>query len=487
MKYINRRSLQVTIMGAILALAATFAGAAGFNSGSTGADGPFNPTANTTLTMPANGVFNFTTVNIPAGVTVTFTKNAANTPVIWLATGNVTIAGTVDVRGKNSATADTTEVGSLGGIGGPGGYDGGRGGARDVNRRAGNGLGPGAGSGGDFLPGVCCSATAGPQGGGGAGHATAGANNASAQGAVNTGFGGAAYGNSLLTPLVGGSGGGGGAGSSVFDGFYGTGGGGGGGAILIASSGTVTVSGSAVTAAGGGAGANNSSDGNRVAGTGGGGSGGAIRIVAANFVGSEASLIVTGGSRGSNPFVSFGGALGGNGGVGRVSVQIATTGTLNLGGMPALLITSVAGIAAPATPTGTGDVVIPAATPNPVTVAFTTTGIPVTGTSTVRVTVTPQRGAASSATGALSGNSTSASGTVDVSIPQGVSTLSAQTAYTVTVAMGEALSRFANNERVEKITLSATVGGQSTVKLVTVSGREYDAPAVALQMIAMGG
>ena len=58
-----------------------------FSSGSTGADGAFNPTSNTTLTLPATGVFNFTTITIPAGVTVTFTKNAANTPVVLLATG----------------------------------------------------------------------------------------------------------------------------------------------------------------------------------------------------------------------------------------------------------------------------------------------------------------------------------------------------------------------------------------------------------------
>src|SRR2546426_1003989 len=59
-----------------------------FNSGSTGADGPFNPTANTTLALPPNGVFNFTTINIPSGVTVRFTRNATNTPVTMLASGS---------------------------------------------------------------------------------------------------------------------------------------------------------------------------------------------------------------------------------------------------------------------------------------------------------------------------------------------------------------------------------------------------------------
>lgn len=64
---------------------------AGFVSGSTGADGTFAPAANTELQLPPDGVFNYTTVNIPDGVTVTFKRNAANTPVYILATGNVTM------------------------------------------------------------------------------------------------------------------------------------------------------------------------------------------------------------------------------------------------------------------------------------------------------------------------------------------------------------------------------------------------------------
>jgi hypothetical protein len=47
------------------------------------------PTENTILQLPSDGVFNFTTVDIPAGVTVTFSKNTTNTPVYILATGDV--------------------------------------------------------------------------------------------------------------------------------------------------------------------------------------------------------------------------------------------------------------------------------------------------------------------------------------------------------------------------------------------------------------
>jgi hypothetical protein len=59
--------------------------------------------------------------------------------------------------------------------------------------------------------------------------------------------------------------------------------------------------------------------------------------------------------------------------------------------------------------------------------------------------------------------------------------------YTIVVALGEALSRYAQNERVEKITLSATLGGRSKMTLITVSGKEYDAPPEALRIAALGG
>ena len=66
-----------------------------FNSGSTGADGALTPAVDITLPLPASGIFNYTTVNIPVGVTVKFKRNTANTPVVMLASGDVTIAGTL--------------------------------------------------------------------------------------------------------------------------------------------------------------------------------------------------------------------------------------------------------------------------------------------------------------------------------------------------------------------------------------------------------
>ena len=95
----RRHFMFVSVLLAGLAASGGPAVAQTFNSGSTGADGALNPTSNATIALLPSGVFNYTTVNIPTGVTVTFTKNVANTPVTILATGNVTIAGSVmDMR-----------------------------------------------------------------------------------------------------------------------------------------------------------------------------------------------------------------------------------------------------------------------------------------------------------------------------------------------------------------------------------------------------
>src|SRR5689334_17751554 len=74
-----------------------------FSSGSTGADGAFAPTASVALQVPPSGTFNFTTINIPAAVTVTFFRNATNTPVTMLASGDVTILGTISLDGTGGA------------------------------------------------------------------------------------------------------------------------------------------------------------------------------------------------------------------------------------------------------------------------------------------------------------------------------------------------------------------------------------------------
>lgn len=477
-----------TFIGAF-SLAGLALPALAYDSGSTSADGAFSPTVNTELQIPESGVFNFSTVNIPAGVTVTFRKNTANTPLVILASGNVTVAGTVNVSATASTLVGAAGDGNIGddglpGKGGTGGYDGGNGGITVNNGQAGNGLGPGGGRGakrGSYV-----------FGGGGGGFGSAGANNVSFSWGYseasygNVGYGGPAYGSSLLLPLIGGSGGGGGAGGTV---FAGSGGGGGGGAILIASSGTVNVSG-ALLANGGGSG---TSAGDGAGSTGGGGSGGAIRIVATTITGN--GTVSAGGGVASTTSPS--GHYGANGAPGRIRLEaetftrtaasnpahsFGTPSSVFVAGLPTLRITSVAGVAAPANPTGNADITLPSSTPNPVTVAFATTGVPVGNTVSLRVT--PAYGnAVTVLSPAITGSTSAGTASVSASLPSGPSVLSASTTYTIVTAMGDALSIYAQGERVEKVRLSTTLNGPTLATLITVSGKEFSAPQAVLAMI----
>ena len=128
----------------LVTFAPTLLPAADFVSGSDGSNGALNVTANTVLPLPADGILKYTTITVANGATLTFAKNALNTPVHLLATGDVQISGTIDV----SSTAPVDGNGRLiGGTGGPGGYDGGASGYFSPlnTRQAGSGQGPGAG------------------------------------------------------------------------------------------------------------------------------------------------------------------------------------------------------------------------------------------------------------------------------------------------------------------------------------------------------
>lgn len=493
MKQLNRLMLGVGLLMPLYALA--------FSSGSTGADGAFNPTVTQQVDLPPSGIFNFTNVSIPAGVKITFKKNAANTPVTILATGDVSIAGTIDISGATSPNVGSNggSVGDDGqpGKGGPGGFDGGRGGkpgvapasssdtATALLRSGGAGLGPGGGGLG-FL--AYSNSTWYAKLGAGGGYAAD-------PGAVSQchGDGGVAYGSTLLLPLVGGSGGGGGAGGET---YYGSGGGGGGGAILIAASGTINVTGSLV-ADGGIAG---ESSGTGRGSIGGGGAGGAIRLVATTVSGNgtlyarggvtPSATVVQGYATPNNSYyICYDNTLTTQrGSAGRIRIEaenlsltsspnptpsVGTPGELFVAGLPSLTIASVAGVAAPANPTGNADISLPAETVNPVAVVFSTTGVPVG--NTVTLTVTPAYGTPISAVSpALTGSTASATASVQVNLPKGPSTLQAQTTYTIVASLGNALSTYANNERVEKVTLTAVAGGASKVTLITASGKTFD-------------
>jgi hypothetical protein len=197
------------------------------NSGSNGSDGAFNPATNTVINMAShpNGIYQYTSVTISNGVTVTFIPNANNSPVTWLVQSNCLINGGVNLNGS-------PVNGPAGQAGGPGG---GAGGSAGNPPSQGQGLG---GGGVDTL-------NSGKVGG-----------NASfgtlAESIVNQHPSGSVYGNKFLVPLLGGSGGSGGSASG-----WSNGGGGGGGAILIAASDTVTINGS-ISANGGGSPSGNS-------------------------------------------------------------------------------------------------------------------------------------------------------------------------------------------------------------------------------------
>lgn len=417
-----------------------------FVSGSTGVDGAFDPTINTELQLPPDGVFNFTTVNIRSGVTVTFKKNAVNTPVYILATGDVTIAGTINVNGESTS-------GTVAGKGGIGGYDGGYGGA--TNLAGGKGLGPGGGNGGPM-------AYTNYYYGGGGGFGTTGGVYSSG------GSGGPAYGNARIVPLIGGSGGGGSA--SYSDGSS-YGGGGGGGAILIASSGTIAVTGS-ITANGG------STSGNPLYGYAGGGSGGGIRLIA-NIIAGNGTI----NAKGGNPSVPN------RGGYGRIRIEAytnsRTAGTdppysyglpssVFVSNMPSLSITSIAGANVPASPTGSyaqPDIMLPSTTTNPVAVNVSASNIPV-GTS-VKVRAVPQYGSETTGTSTLSGTVQSSTASVNVNISTTYSNvLSAEATYTVT-------GMYYDGEEIDRVRVAANMGGTSETTYITKSGKEIKGEMLA--------
>ena len=448
-----------------------------FSSGSTGADGAFNPTTNTTLALPPNGVFNFTTINIPAGVTVTFTRNTTNTPVTMLASGNVVIAGTINLDGAPGGNASTaTSIASNWGLGGPGGFDGGDGADGIASTTGGAGLGPGGGAGGPFNTQFQFG-----EGGGGGSFGTGGGPGG------NGAPPGPTYGVNTLVPLIGGSGGGGGG---TRFGLTAGGGGGGAGAILIASSGTIAFTGS-ITAAGGKGG--NNIDVVGAPGAGAGGSGGAVRLVANTISGSGGSISVAGGSRGSYT-ASLTSA--GSGGSGRIRIEAYTnTATVTFAGAapslaqpavvalpnaPALRITSVAGVAAPASPTGSfanPDILVPAGTANPMTIGLAAANVPL-GT-TITVTVKPQNGAAISAvSSALAGTLAASTATASLTIPTNQpSVLSASATFTLAALPG-AGPLYADGEEVEQVRVAAILGGPSQVVYITTSGRELPAESL---------
>jgi hypothetical protein len=394
-----------------------------FVSGSTGADGAYSPACTTcTVDVPPSGVLNYTTVNIGSGTLVTFNRNVSNTPVTILATGDVTIAGSIDVSGASA-------VGGVPGRGGPGGFDGGVGGAGFGSSPDGTpGGGPGGGLGGVANVGTL------PGSASGAGYGTAGAGNGAAV------PGGQTYGVQSLFPLVGGSGGGGAAGGPNSSGPAG---GGGGGAIVIASSGTITMNVAFVVRGIYARGGNGVSKAvglaqNTLSGC---GSGGSIRLVANTIVTNGAQLDVRSGCSG---------AIGG--GFGRIRLEaysiqgnfgaVGGPPTLSQGlpgpvvpgpASPSIRIVSIGGVNVPPSPQASyfnpPDVNVNPATPNPIPVVLQGTNVPPGTAVNLSVITEGIATRASFTSGPLSGTPASSTATANVTLPPGTSILTATATF----------------------------------------------------------
>ncbi len=355
------------------------------NSGSNGSDGALNPTSNIVINMAdhPDGIYQYTSVNISNGVTVTFIPNANNTPVTWLVQSNCVINGTVDVSGQS---AD----GEIRGVGGPGGWAGGSGGS---NPSPGQGPGGGAvsllnvGGGGSFGSQGCI-------GGPGAGSA------------------GQLYGNAFLLPLLGGSGGGGTSADSP------GGGSGGGGAILIAASGFIQLNGSIHAYGGAHDGINWT--------YGGPGSGGGVRLVTSNFTGN--GVIRTDGGVGGCAYAgsgrvridafqnTFGGTLSGIVAQGFQPIIIPVAGQC-----VQLSIASIAGASVSVSPNGqllSPDAIISGQQANPIPIVVNCSNLPLN--TLITVTVKPVNGSPVSAVGFnTAGTLASSTATVSLNMPRG--------------------------------------------------------------------
>lgn len=461
------------------------------NSGSNGSDGAFHPTQSTVVVDMADhpdGIYHYTSVNIPPGVAVSFIPNARNTPVVWLVQESCTIAGDVTLSPDTSTR--------------PGGYPGGNIGGGGA--RPGDGAGPGGGmASGEGLPGNNAS------------YATRGATNALDglnYGQINAGY---TYGNRYCFPLLGGSGGGG---------SYHNRGGHGGGALLIAATSEIVVHGS-ISAAGG-----NGYSAPRL--TGGAGSGGAIRLVATRISG-NGSINVSGGQA-YFPQAFFGANRETRAGDGWIRLDALENtfsgqaiGEVSRGYQPIIIppanqafgltILSIGSAIAPPTPSGATslpDVLVPAQNGSSLPVVVRCSNIPLN--TTITVTATPANGPAVSATGLNSaGTLASSTATILLNLPRGSGLLMAKASVAVAPGgVGGQASPAAPNgglenppprsagsvalpvrspaklsdlpysvtglttdgERIATVEVEATLGGGSRTVYVTESGKRLPAP-----------
>lgn len=472
--------IPLTLFAAFTAFLLPLAGRAQVNSGSDGHDGALNPAVDIVINMAdhPDGIYQYTSVNIPRNVTVSFVPNAGNKPVVWLVQGNCIISGYVNVAGEAIYTG---QIAAAAALGGPGGFGGGL--APIQNVAPSPGKGPGGGT-------VDPSATRlGGNGSFGTIGTTKPLTDVGAQYAAGT-----SYGNGFLLPLIGGSGGGGGYNTSP---SYSNRGGGGGGAILIAANGTISILGTIDASGGGGY-----DSGSVYILGGGGGSGGAARLVATKIDG-NGKVIAPGGNAN---YQFAGGIYSSAAGLGRIrfdcsenSFTGSITGSFTQGFQPiiipapgqgvALAIQSVAGTAVPASPSGgltTPDIIIPAQQANPIPVVVRCTNIPLS--TAISVVVHPANGADVQAVGVNdTGTVVSSTATLSLNMPRGggiiyaravtgvVGTASiASPAGSKTPSLAET-GWTAGGERFVKLEITAALGGKQSVAYITESGKRYPA------------
>jgi hypothetical protein len=319
------------------------------------------------IPVPDDGVLRFSSMFV--NLHLTFTRNAANTPVTILVQGNAEFDNsgcclTVVVSGHGGTTGSSNAAG-VGGLGGPGGSRGGDGAAFGLYGASigGAGFGAGGGLGGDPVSNGCTPA------------------------------GGQFFGSPDLVPLVGGSGGGGGCSASTSPTCGGGGGGGGGGgALMLAVNGVLRINNFQFVADGAGGG---SDSGATCASTGSGGAGGAFRMLARQLVSVGRAEFYARGADGGTPGrirlesldASAQTAFATDPGAQRIVGPTPLANPL----APSVSITNVGGVATPVVPlgaVGAVDVIVPV--PGATNVNVTTRNVP--GGTMVQVTVKPRMG-----------------------------------------------------------------------------------------------
>ena len=223
---------------------------------------------------------------------------------------------------------------------------------------------------------------------------------------------------------------------------------------------------------------------------GGAGSGGAVRLAATTItsLAGGGTINVSGGT------ASTGNGAAGAGARGRIRIESYTnTAQVSLVGAtpsvvlqprpvvlpntPTLRITAVGGVSTPTTPAASfsiPDVVLPATTTNPVQISLAAAQVPL-GT-TVLVSVKGITGAGSSTlSGGLAGTVASSTATASVNMPTNQpSIITASATFDLVASSGQG-PFYAEGERVERVRITASLGGATRVTYITASGREIAA------------